>query len=124
MRRTLSLCAVLFLSLSILAPGQARADTIANLVVEILADQLDVSQTVTGDADVFVDLSGTPASFFANNYAVLDASITYDLSTVFNPSCPPNLTLYQSDAAKTLGARVRRSAAPKINNQRDAIAQP
>jgi hypothetical protein len=124
MRRTLSLCAVLVLSISIFAPGHARADSIINLALEIIGDQLETTQSITGDADVWLDLSGTPASFFANNYAVLDASITYDLGSVFNPSCPPNLTLYQSDAARTLGARVRRSAAPKINNQRDAIGQP
>jgi hypothetical protein len=124
MRRILAITAVLTLILSALGGSAVRADSIINLVVEIAADQLDVSQSITGDADVFVDLSSVPAAFFNTNYAVLDASITYDLGAVLNPSCPPNLTLYGSTSTKALGARIRRSAAPKVALQRAAIGQP
>ena len=124
MRRVLGIPVILALLLTLLAPSGARADSIVDLVLEILGDQLEITQTVTGDADVFVDLSKVPASFFSANYAVLDASISYDLATVLNPSCPPNLSLYTSDQTRAAGTRLRRSAAPKVGIQRTAIAQP
>lgn len=124
MRRTLGLGAILALVFTLVAPSAARADSIVDLLLEITGDQLETTQSITGDADVFVDLSKVPATFFSGNYAVLDASITYDLATVLNPSCPPNLTLYRSTATKAVGDRIRRSAAPKVAIQRTAIGQP
>ncbi|MBI3521580.1 MAG: hypothetical protein HY071_00605 [Chloroflexi bacterium] len=108
--------------------GGARADS---PVIEALMDAIDAtgagdfSATGTGNGDVFVDISKTRASFFANNYVVVDARITYDLGLLLNPDCPPYLQILQSDAAKsTSGARVRRSAENRVSTQRVAIAQP
>lgn len=124
MRRTFGIVTALALVLSLITPSAARADSIVDLVLEVLGDQVELTQTITGDADVFVDLSAVPASFFTSNYAVLDASITYDLATIPDPSCPPNLALYRSDATTVLGDRIRRSSAPKVAIQRAAIGQP
>jgi hypothetical protein len=101
-----------------------RADTIVEQLIELVDAKMDVTVQGTGNADYFVDLSKVNPAFFSGNYAVLDSRITYDLSAVRNPQCPPNITLRRSDAQKTSGDYVRRSAAANVGVQRVAIAKP
>lgn len=102
----------------------ARADSIVQEIVELADTQLDITVQGVGNTDYLIDLSKVSAKFFTAHYAVLDARITYDLSKVLNPQCPPNITLRTSDAQKTAGDYVRRSAAANVAVQRVAIAQP
>jgi hypothetical protein len=121
MRRTLSLVAALLLTV---AWPQARAFAdvpIPEIDLPINDSALEINTTGTGNNDYLIDLTGVSAKFFANHYAVLDARITYDLTKVVNPSCPPNITLRLNDTNLTY---VRRSSANNVATQRLAIAQP
>jgi len=121
MRRTLSVLAAFLLTV---AWPQARAVAevpIPEVDIPIDDSALEINTTGTGNTDYVIDLSGVSAKFFANHYTVLDARITYDLSKVVNPSCPPNITLRTNDSAQTY---IRRSSANNVATQRLAIAQP
>ena len=122
MRRSLAvLAAVLVLVGS--QPQPARADSITEFAFELADAATDFTTTGTGNADVFIDLSRVSAGFLSK-YAVLDVRISYDLARLADPSCPPYVQLLTSDAAKTAGTRLRRSAVGKVAVQRVAIGRP
>ena len=123
MRRTLAFVAILVIALGQSLANAARADSILQAVLEFADTKLELSATGTGDNSYLIDLTRVNPSFFSK-YAVLDARMTYDLSTVANKDCPPYLQISQSDATGTAGARVRRSASPQVATQRVAIALP
>jgi hypothetical protein len=124
MRRNLSIVAAFLLTLA-LPQGRALAGVpIPEIDLPINDSALEINTTGTGNNDYFIDLTKVSPSFFQNNYAVLDTRITYDLSKVANPSCPPNITLRTSDSTKAGLAYVRRSSANNVAVQRVAIAQP
>jgi hypothetical protein len=123
MRRTFAFVAILLIALGQSFANIARADSIVDALLELADTKLEMSVTGTGDHSYLVDLTHVNPSFFSK-YAVLDARITYDLSRVANPDCPPYLQLSQSDATGTARARVRRSASPQVGVQRVAIARP
>ena len=124
MRRTLSVLAAFLLTLA-WPQARALADVPIPEIDTPLSDAaLEINTTGTGNNDYFIDLTGVSAKFFANHYAVLDARITYDITKVVNPSCPPNITLRTSDNTKAGLAYVRRSSANNVSVQRVAIAQP
>lgn len=123
MRRTLAFVAILVIALGQSLANAARADSILQAILEFADTKLELSATGTGDNSYLIDLTRVNPSFFSK-YAVLDARMTYDLSTVANKDCPPYLQISQSDATGTAGARVRRSASPQVATQRVAIALP
>ncbi len=125
MRRLLwSATMAMILVATTLATG-ARADSIIEFVADVLdGTSSELVTTGTGNADVFVNLSGVKQSFFDSHYAVLDARITYDLGLLVNPDCPPYVQILTSSATKTAGTRIRRSAENRVSTQRVAIAQP
>src|SRR6267142_2181108 len=124
MRRTLSVLAALLLTLA-WPQARALADVpIPEIDIPINDSALEINTTGTGNNDYFIDLTRVSANFFANHYTVLDARITYDLSKVVNPNCPPNITLRTSDNTKAGLAYARRSSANNVATQRVAIAQP
>jgi hypothetical protein len=121
MRRTLSVLAAVLLTI---AWPQARAVAevpIPEVDIPIDDSALEINTTGTGNTDYVIDLSGVSAKFFANHYTTLDARISYDLTQVLNPNCPPNITLRTNDSAQ---AYIRRSSANNVATQRLAIAQP
>ena len=121
MRRTLSVLAAFLLTLA-WPQARALADVPIPEIDTPLSDAaLEINTTGTGNNDYLIDLTGVSAKFFANHYTVLDARITYDITKVVNPSCPPNITLRLNDANLT---SVRRSSANNVSVQRIAIAQP
>src|SRR6266516_3176794 len=124
MRRTLSVVAAFLVTLA-WPQARALADVPIPEIDTPLSDAaLEITTTGTGNNDYFIDLTGVSAKFFANHYAVLDARISYDITQVVNPSCPPNITLRTSDNTKAGLAYVRRSSANNVSVQRVAIAQP
>jgi hypothetical protein len=124
MRRVLVASLAVVLSLSSLVALPANADSVTNFVLEVAESRLEGTQDSIGNTDFFIDLSKMSPGWFASHYGVLDARITYDLSTVMNPACPPDMTLYTSDAAGVTGSYIRRSASPNVAVQRVAIARP
>src|SRR5438093_12121217 len=115
MRRTLSVVAAFLVTLA-WPQARALADVpIPEIDIPINDSALEINTTGTGDNDYFIDLTGVSAKFFANHYTVLDARITYDITKVINPSCPPNVTLRTSDATKFAGLYVRRSSANNVS---------
>jgi hypothetical protein len=123
MRRTLAFVVIFVIALAQSFANTARADSILDAILEFADAKLELSVTGTGDHSYLIDLTKVNPTLF-NKYAVLDARITYDLSRVANPDCPPYLQISQSDATGTAGARVRRSASPQVGVQRVAIARP
>jgi len=110
MRRTLSVLAAFLLTV---AWPQARAVAevpIPEVDIPIDDSALEINTTGTGNTDYVIDLSGVSAKFFANHYTVLDARITYDLSKVVNPNCPPNRGSLRSCSAGTWQRRPTRHA--------------
>src|SRR5437868_1311303 len=102
MRRTLAFVGVLAIALGQFLSNSARADSILNELLEFADAKLELTVTGTGDQSYLIDLTKVNPVFF-NKYAVLDARITYDLSQVANPDCPPYLQISQSDATGTAG---------------------
>src|SRR5436189_2301040 len=88
MRRTLAFVGVLAIALGQFLANSARADSILSEVLEFADAKLELSVTGTGDQSYLIDLTKVNPTFFSM-YAVLDARITYDLSQVANPDCPP-----------------------------------
>src|SRR5437879_5649634 len=124
MRRTLSVLAAFLLTLA-WPQARALADVpIPEIDLPFSDSALEITTTGTGNNNYFIDLTGVSAKFFANHYTVLDARITYDITKVVNPNCPPNITLRTSDATKVAGVYVRSSSTNNVSTQRLAIAQP
>lgn len=122
--RVAAFATIALLAIATIWPGAARADSILQQVLEMTDTTLDYQVQGSGNVDYFVDLSRVSTSFFANHYTVLDARISYDISAVVNPQCPPNITIRTSDATKGTGDYIRRSAAPSVGVQRVAVGQP
>lgn len=119
--RLVVLAAIALLAIATVSSTPARADSIVQELLEFTDATLDYQVQGSGNVDYTIDLSTVSAKFFANHYTVLDARITYDITAVINPQCPPNITLRTNDAAQSY---IRRSAAPSVGVQRVAIAQP
>lgn len=125
MRRTFIVVAALLFALAWPQAHAVAEVPIPEVDLPILDEaNFEFNTTGSDNTDYFVSLGKVSAGWLANHYAVLDARITYDLSRVTNPSCPPNITLRTSDANKTAGDYVRRSSASNVAVQRVAIAKP